>query len=244
MPRYKATIEYDGTFFNGFQKQKNTSNTIQEAVETALLKLTLETVTVFGSGRTDTGVHATGQVIHFDLSKGWSLHNIQRGLNFYLENIAILQVEEVDENFHARFDAIQREYVYTILNRQAFPVLEAHRVWHVKPFLDVIKMQEAAVLLIGQHDFKAFRSNECRSLRTKRTIDYFDVEKRGEKIYCQVKSRSFLHNQVRIMVGTLVWYALGKITLEDIRIALNTGVKHNIGPTAPAEGLCFKNVVY
>ena len=239
MYRYKAIIEYDGLCFNGFQKQQSSKNTVQEIVENALLKLTSENVTLVGSGRTDSGVHAKGQVIHFDLSKQWPLYNLKQGLNFYLENVCVLSVEEVTSDFHARFSAKQRSYEYHILNRSAPPVLEQNRVWHVAQDLDIAKMQEAADLLIGLHNFKAFRSSQCQAERFERTIDAFDVERFNEKIICHIKARSFLHNQVRIMVGTIVWYALGKITLNDIQKALESGVKERIGPTAPPSGLYF-----
>lgn len=245
MPRYKAIIEYDGTFFNGFQKQKLTPQTVQGIIEEAIFKLTSETITICGSGRTDAGVHAKGQVIHFDLSKEWSLHNLKKGLNFYLKYVAILDVEEVDSMFHARFSAVQREYEYVILNRQAFPVLDKNRVWHIPKPLSLDKMQKAAKLFTGTHDFNAFRSHECRALKTERSIETFQIiPKDDQKITCHIKARAFLHNQVRIMVGTLVWYSLEKITKDDILIALQTGIKKNIGPTAPAHGLFFKNVTF
>ena len=242
MPRYKAIIEYDGTYFKGFQKQLSAQNTVQEVIENALFKLTLEVVTLVGAGRTDSGVHAKGQVIHFDLFKPWSSYKLKEGLNFYLEHVCVLCLEDVSEDFHARFGAKQRAYEYHILNRKAYPVLENNRVWHVSQELEVEKMQTAADCFIGFHNFKAFRSASCQSERFERTLDTLCVKRINDKIITSLKAKSFLHNQVRIIMGTLVWYALGKITLQDIQKALATGVKEKIGPTAPPYGLYFVHV--
>jgi len=242
--RYKAVVEYDGCCFCGFQKQNSSLQTVQQLLETAIFKLTSENVVVVGAGRTDTGVHARGQVIHFDLSKEMSLKVLHQGMNFYLEDISVLSLEEVSMDFHARFNAIQRSYEYHIVNRPVKLALEKNRAWHVFYSLDVEKIYEGTKIFLGQHNFSAFKSSRSSDTRSERTIDVFDVVISQDRIVYTVKARSFLHHQVRMMVGTLIWYAAGKITKQNIQDALRTGVKKNIGPTAPSQGLYFMDVLY
>jgi tRNA pseudouridine38-40 synthase len=244
--RFKAVIEYDGSYFHGFQKQSPGTLTVQSALEKAIHALTQEEVTLTAAGRTDVGVHARGQVIHFDLSKDWVPYNIQQGLNFRLgEGAAVVSVSIVDDQFNARFSAIQRRYEYRVISRRMPLVLEKDRAWQVKLPLSIEKMQEAATLFCGVHNFNAFRSSKCKATRVIRALDTFEITQEGEYIICNIKARSFLYNQVRMMMGAVVGYALGKITADDIREALETGVKiKRVIPTAPACGLYFMEVTY
>ena len=243
--RFKAVIEYDGSYFHGFQKQSLGTLTVQSALEKAIYALTQENVTLIAAGRTDVGVHARGQVIHFDLSKKWNPFNLQKGMNFYLERgVGVLSVEEVDEQFHARFSAVQRQYAYHIINRRTPLVLEQGWAWHIPLPLNKEKMQEAAMLFCGSHNFNAFRSAQCQAERVIRTLDEFEIIQNDARLICTLKARSFLQNQVRMIVGSVVWYALDRITAENIIKALETGIKYGIGPTAPAEGLYFMDVRY
>ncbi|USO02307.1 MAG: tRNA pseudouridine(38-40) synthase TruA [Alphaproteobacteria bacterium] len=248
MTRYKAIIEYDGTHFYGFQRQSSKKETVQAFLETALQKLTKETITLAAAGRTDAGVHAKGQVIHFDLSKEWDPYDLRSGLNFYLEYVSVLSVEKVSENFHARFTAKERWYEYHIINRPAKLSLDKYRAWHVFYPLDIQKLHEGAKFFIGVHDFSAFQSasslEEMPEIRIERAIDVFDVQSNNDHIVCTIKARSFLHNQVRMMMGSLAWYAAERISKDVIQTALEKGVKQGLGPTAPPHGLYFMGVKY
>jgi tRNA pseudouridine38-40 synthase len=246
MPRYRLTLEYDGSGFAGWQRQKDVRSvqqTFEEAVQAVSGGLTVETVV---AGRTDAGVHARGQVAHFDLDRDFTTDRLRDGLNFYLrENrIAVLDAAIVDENFSARFSATSRSYLYRILNRRPPPAIEAGQVWHVPVPLDAEAMHIAAQRLLGHHDFNSFRSTECQAKSSLRTLEELNVLQAGEEIHITTRARSFLHNQVRIMVGTLKLVGEGKWSAEDLAAALQKADRRAAGQTAPPEGLCLMRVDY
>ena len=245
MPRYKLTLEYDGAPFVGWQRQTN-GRSAQQAIEEALVRLTGETPTIRGAGRTDAGVHALGQVAHFDLVRAWTGDKIRDGLNAHLrpEPVAILKAEEVAAGFDARYSAIRRHYTYRILIRRAPPVIDRGRVWHVGRPLDAVAMHRAAQKLIGTHDFTTFRSTECQAKSPVRTLDVLSVLKRGNELIVEATARSFLHNQVRSLVGSLKLVGEGKWSAADLEAALNARDRTASGPVAPAEGLYLMRVDY
>lgn len=245
MPRYKITIEYDGTKLAGWQYQRN-GLSVQQCLEEAVEKFSKEKVKVHGSGRTDAGVHALAQIAHFDLDKDFCEHVILRAINHFLKpnKVMLTACEIVDDQFHARFSAKRRNYQYLILNRRYPSVLDMNRVWHVKDDLDLTKMQEAATLLIGQHDFSSFRAVQCQALSPIRTIEEINIQKTGEKIIFNLRAPSFLHHMVRNIVGTLVLVGKGKWEVEDVAKALAAKDRKASGPTAPACGLYFAKVEY
>lgn len=245
MPRYKITTEYEGTGISGWQFQNN-GNSIQQYLEEAILKFSKEQVTVHGSGRTDAGVHALAQIAHFDLEKEYQVHVIQRGINHFLKpnKIIIINCEIVDNEFHARFSAKKRHYQYIVLNRLVPSVLLENKAWHVKEKLDVNKMQEAANLLLGLHDFTSFRATHCQALSPVKTIDEIKIESQDDKIIFYLKAPSFLHHMVRNIVGTLVLVGKGKWQVQDVAKALAAKDRKASGPTAPAQGLYFVKVQY
>jgi tRNA pseudouridine38-40 synthase len=245
MPRYKLTIEYDGTLFYGWQRQDKVP-TIQGTIEAAVKQFSGQTLTLEGAGRTDTGVHATGQVAHLNLTKEWPTYRIVDALNFYLRDtgIAILNAEMVPNEFHARFSAKMRVYHYRILNRRAPHVLEKNRSWHVIKPLNVRAMQEAARAFIGTHDFTSFRSVSCQAKSAIRTLDEFTLIQEGYAITAHIKSRSFLHNQVRIMMGSLHQVGMGEWCVGEIIQALEKRNRVYAGPTAPPWGLYLTEVQY
>lgn len=246
MSRYKILIEYDGTGFHGWQKQKNSTNTVQETIENAFSQLTQEKVSVYGAGRTDTGVHATEQTAHIDLNKNWPLYRIQEGLNYYLKNskCRIIGIDKVSPDFHARFHASLREYKYLILNRQSSSPIYQNRMWHIKKQLDIESMQQGAKILIGTHNFNAFRSVHCQAKNPFRSIESFEVTKKEEIIKTVIQAKSFLQNQVRIMMGTLVEIGLKKISPESLYEMLKEADRKKSGPTAPPYGLYLNKVFY
>ena len=205
MAKYKIIIEYDGTDFVGWQKQEN-GPSIQSSIEDAIKKLTSETVSVFGAGRTDSGVHAKGQVAHFEFSKNISLDNIRDGINQHLRPlpIAILDVKEVNDDFHARFSAKLRTYEYLIINRRAPLTFNKNLAWGIFKKLNINDMKKASSFFLGKHDFNAFRSVDCQSSSAIKTIQSCSIETNDQHIKLNVSAKSFLHSQVRIMVGTLV----------------------------------------
>ena len=245
MARYKLTLEYDGRPFVGWQRQAN-GLSVQEAVETALWTLTGERRVVQAAGRTDAGVHALGQVVHVDLARDWPADKLRAALNAHLRlfPIAAVLVEAVDATFQARFSAVRRHYRYRILNRRAPATLARGRVWHVARALDADAMAQAARHLIGRHDFTTFRAAECQAASPVRTIDAFSVARRDESIVFDVAARSFLHHQVRAMVGSLELVGCGKWRPEDLAAALAACARPRCGPTAPAAGLYFMRVDY
>ena len=244
MPKFKICIEYDGTDFVGWQKQDN-GVSIQEEIEKAVFQLTGETISLFGAGRTDSGVHAIGQVAHFDLIKKFSTDNIRDGLNQYLKPypIAILDAKEVNDNFHARFSAITRTYQYFIINRRVPLTIDQNRAWCVFKKLDIKKMIFESQFFLGKHNFEAFRSIDCQSNSAVKTIDKINITETKKYIVMTISAKSFLHSQVRIIVGTLVEIGKGKIgkSIKDIILQKK---RAEAGITAPACGLYLTEVKY
>jgi tRNA pseudouridine38-40 synthase len=245
MQRWKLTLEYDGGPFVGWQRQ-DTGQTVQQRLEEAAEKLCGCETPVQGAGRTDSGVHALAQVAHVDIAKDLRADQVRDALNFHLrpDPISILEAEPVPDDFHARFSAIGRVYLYRILNRRPPPALDAGKVWHNQRPLDAEAMHEAAQALIGNHDFTSFRSTECQADSPVRTMDRVRVRRAGEEIHIDVAARSFLHNQVRIIVGTLELVGRGKWTPHMVKKALNAKSRSAAGPTAPSEGLYLVSVKY
>lgn len=245
MPRYRLVVEYDGTPFSGWQHQRN-GRSVQEALETALARFLGEEVRVHCAGRTDTGVHATHQVVHLDLSRSWRPDTLRDAANAHLrpQPVAVLDAAEVPDSFHARTSAIRRHYVYRILNRRAPPALERNRVWHVPWRLDAAPMQEAAQSLLGRHDFTTFRASECQANSPVRTLERLDVAREGDEIRIVAAARSFLHSQVRSLVGTLAQAGGGRWSVADVRAALDARDRARCGPLAPPEGLTLVGVDY
>ena len=245
MSRYKITIEYKGTNYVGWQRQDN-GPSVQESLEKCIRQLTNQETQVFGAGRTDSGVHALGQVAHFDLKKDFPLESIKDGLNNYLrsEPISIIEAVEAPDDFHARFSAKKREYSYKIINRSSPLTIERDLAWALSKKLNIKKMQNAANFFIGKHNLNAFRSSHCQSKTTIKNIDQVKIIKEDDEIKINVQAKSFLHSQVRIMVGTLVNVGEGKIEPEEIEIIIKKAKRENAGPTAPAAGLYLLNVMY
>ncbi len=245
MPRYKIGIEYDGGPFVGWQRQ-DTGPSIQAALEDAVFAFSGERAVVRGAGRTDSGVHARGQVGHFDLAVTKPPDEVRGALNFHLKPnpIAVTTVEIAPAGFHARFSATYRRYRYRILNRRARPGIDAGFVWHVPVPLDVAAMADAASVFVGTHDFDSFRSVACQSKSPIKTLELMSVRPDGEEIHIEVGARSFLHNQVRILVGTLQLVGRGQWSRRDVEQALAARDRSRAGPTAPPQGLCFMEVLY
>jgi tRNA pseudouridine38-40 synthase len=245
MQRYKLTIEYDGTHFHGWQRQDGLP-TVQAEVEKAISALSGEEKTIHCSGRTDAGVHALGQVAHVDLARRFEPFELRNGLNHFLRDsgVVVCYVEIVSEDFHARFSSKKRRYHYRILNRPFPLALQKERAWHVVKPLDAVKMQEAANHLIGCHDFSTFRAAECQGMSPVKTLEKLDVNRDGEQINITAVSKSFLHHQVRNMVGTLKLVGEGKWQPGDVKQALEARDRRAGGPTAPAHGLYFVCVDY
>jgi tRNA pseudouridine38-40 synthase len=245
MPRYKLTVEYDGTDFVGWQRQSN-GPSVQEAIETAFAALCGGEVAIRGAGRTDAGVHAIGQVAHADLEREWRPGVLRDALNAHLRprRIAILQADSVAYSFDARFSAVQRHYLYKIINRRSPLTIEAGRVWLVKRKLDAASMHEAAQVLVGRHDFSTFRDAECQAACPVRTLDRLEVVKVGDTIEIRASARSFLHHQVRSMVGSLEHVGAGKWSIADLRAALEACDRSRCGVVAPAAGLYFLRADY
>lgn len=247
MPRFRMTVEYDGTPYVGWQKQEN-GHSVQAALQNGILSLTGETVLVRGAGRTDSGVHAMGQVVHTDLSRAWSPHKLRNALNAHLmtagEKVSVLEVLAVEDTFDARFSARRRHYLYRILNRPSPLALEAKRAWWITRDLDHEAMHAAAQTLVGNHDFTTFRSANCQATSPVRTLDRLDVTRTGELIEIRASAQSFLHNQIRSFAGTLKLAGEGKMTPEDVRAALEARDRSACGPVAPPDGLYFMKVDY
>lgn len=245
MPRYKLTIEYDGTDYVGWQRQDN-GPSIQQAIEQAIGKFCGETVTLHVAGRTDAGVHALGQVAHVDLAKAAATDTVRDAINFHIKPapICVLRAERVDEDFHARFSARERSYVYRIVNRRPPLALDRGRCWWVPVPLDAEAMHAAAQVLVGRHDFTTFRATLCQAKSPLKTLDALDVTRDGEAIRVDTRARSFLHHQVRNMVGSLRLVGEGKWTADDLRAALDARDRSAGGPTAPACGLYLRAVAY
>ncbi len=245
MPRYRLTIEYDGRPYRGFQAQGDLPS-VQGSIEKAVLGFTGETLRIHAAGRTDTGVHATGQVVHLDLTRAWPADVVRDALNAHLrpEPIVVLEAQDVAGDWHARFSATERRYLYRILNRPAPAALDKGRVWHVRKPLDADDMHDAAQALTGQHDFTTFRDMQCQAKSPIKTLDLAAVRREGEEVHVTFASRSFLHRQVRSMVGTLAEVGLGRWTRADLVAALEAKDRTACGPVAPADGLYLTGVGY
>jgi tRNA pseudouridine38-40 synthase len=245
MPRYRLTIEYDGGPFVGWQRQDN-GPSIQGALEDAIEKLSRTRVTVTGAGRTDAGVHALGQVAHFDLDKDFTPDKVRDALNHFLrpDPVVVLDAAAVPGDFHARFSATGRHYLFRILNRRAQPALETGKVWHVQVALDAEAMHEAAQQLLGQHDFTTFRAAECQAQSPVKTLDRLDVCRRADEIHIEASARSFLHHQVRSFVGSLKLVGEGRWLARDLKAALDARDRSACGPVSPPDGLYLVKVEY
>lgn len=249
MPRYALKIEYHGKGFAGWQRQNGPLG-VQEVVERALGRLEPDVGPIFAAGRTDAGVHAMGQVAHVDLAKCWAPFRLQEALNYHLKphRVAIVAVAEVAPDFHARFDAVERRYLYRIVSRLAPLPHEGDLVWRLRHPLDVEAMRAGAQHLIGKHDFTTFRSSICQALSPLKTVDAITIEPldyaHGAAYHLHVIARSFLHNQVRSFVGTLAQVGLGRWAPEDVRAALLACDRAACGPVAPPEGLYLMDVRY
>jgi tRNA pseudouridine38-40 synthase len=245
MTRWKLTLEYDGGPFAGWQRQEN-GPSIQAALEDAILKFCGETAVVTGAGRTDAGVHALGQVAHADIAKMVTGEKLRDALNAHLRPapIAVLRAEESAPEFHARFDATARHYLYRIVNRRSPLTLDRGHAWQVQIALDAGAMHEAAQCLLGNHDFTTFRAAECQAKSPVKTLDRLDVSRHGEEIAIDASARSFLHHQVRSMVGSLKLVGEGKWLPGDMKRALEARDRAACGPVAPAEGLYLVRVDY
>ncbi|HEV2335453.1 MAG TPA: tRNA pseudouridine(38-40) synthase TruA [Stellaceae bacterium] len=245
MPRYLLTIEYCGTGLVGWQRQRN-GLSVQEALETAIENFCGESVRVFGAGRTDAGVHALAQAAHVDLPRAYDPEIIRSAVNHHLRPhaISVIAAEPASADFDARHSATQRHYLYRILNRRAPPALDRFRVWHVAPPLDLAAMQEGARYLVGHHDFSTFRDSLCQAKSPVKTLDALDLTRAGEEIHIAARARSFLHHQVRNMVGTLKLVGLGQWRPEEVARALLARDRRAGGPTAPAAGLTLTLVRY
>lgn len=252
MPRYKLTIEYDGTGLYGWQAQKEFYS-VQAALEAALLKATEKQIEVFGSGRTDAGVHATAQIAHVDIEAEWDEFRLKEAINFYLRQdeklpiarqVVVLKAEKAQDEFNARFDAKRRSYIYRIINRREHLALEQARAWHVPEILDAEKMNKAAQVLVGQHDFTSFRSTECQAKSPVKTLEKIEVIRSGELIEIKVSARSFLHHQVRNIAGSLRLIGNGKWQESDLKAALEAKDRTKAGETAPAHALYLVKVDY
>ncbi|MDR1693823.1 MAG: tRNA pseudouridine(38-40) synthase TruA [Lactobacillaceae bacterium] len=245
--RFKITIEYDGTGLLGWQRQLD-GPSVQEYIETAIYKFSSQIVEVHGSGRTDAGVHALGQVAHFDFDTDMDEFKLREALNAHLKimeaKIAILEVEKVQNDFNARFDTVKRSYIYRILNRRASSPLRENRVWHINYPLDIEKMKEAGRHLLGHHDFSSFRAAACQAKSPEKTLDIIEITKEGDEIVFYFEAKSFLHHQVRNMVGTLKMAGDKSITPKDVKTILEAKDRTKAGITAPACGLYFKQVWY
>lgn len=245
MPRYRLTLEYDGGLFAGWQRQDN-GPSVQAALEAAIASFSGEEVTVTGAGRTDAGVHARGQAAHFDLVKAFPADTVRDALNHFLrpERVAVLTAAVAAPDFHARFSAVARHYRYRIVCRRAPLALDLGRAWHVMRALDAQAMHVAAQGLIGRHDFTTFRAAECQAKSPVKTLDRLNVSADGEDVFIDASARSFLHNQVRSLVGTLKLVGEGKWTSNDVREALDARDRARCGPVAPPDGLYLMRVDY
>jgi len=245
MPRYRLILEYDGGPYNGFQAQAD-QPTVQGSLERAVKAFCAATIRVHAAGRTDTGVHATGQTVHIDLAKDWPAETVRNALNAHLrpEPIVVLDAEVAPEGWHARFSATERRYRYRILNRPSPPGLEQGHVWHVKAPLDAEAMHAAAQALVGHHDFTTFRDLACQAKSPVKTLDVVTVLREGQEVVLVFEARSFLHRQVRSMTGSLAEVGLGRWTAADLKAALDAKDRTACGPVAPADGLYLTGVSY
>ncbi len=245
MTRWKITLEYDGAGFVGWQRQEN-GLSVQQVIEDAVTAFGHQPATVFGAGRTDSGVHAIAQIAHFDLDRETDAPTVREALNYHCKPhaVSVLEAEPVGDDFHARFSATSRHYLYRILDRRAPPALERGRVWHVPVRLDAAAMHEAAQVLVGKHDFSSFRAAACQADSAVKTLDALSVSRAADEVHIAADARSFLHHQVRILAGTLKPVGEAKAGAPDIRRVLEARDRAAAGPTAPAMGLCLVKVGY
>jgi tRNA pseudouridine38-40 synthase len=243
--RWRLTIEYDGEPFFGWQRQAD-GPTVQQVLEEALHRMTGERASFTAAGRTDTGVHALAMPTHVDVTRSLTPHRLREGLNALVRPhpVSIIDVEEVADEWHARFSCLGRRYRYRILTRRAPPALDHGRVWHIPVPLNVAAMSEGAAHLIGRHDFTTFRSAQCQSDSPVKTLDRLDVVQAGEEIHVSAAARSFLHHQVRSMVGCLAMVGRGQWSPDDMRKALEARDRAALGLNAPPQGLYFVEAVY
>jgi len=245
MPRYKLIVEYHGAPFSGWQIQDN-GPSVQGALENAVKAICGEEIRVHGAGRTDAGVHALGQVAHCDIAKPFAPGRLRDGLNAHLRPlpIGVLSAEIVPDNFEARFSAKKRHYLYRIANRRANLALDVGRAWRLPRPLDTDAMHLAAQRLVGKHDFTTFRDSECQAKSPEKTLDQLDVARDGDAVNILTSARSFLHSQVRSMVGSLVWVGEGRWDADDLSAALAARNRAACGPVAPPQGLYLVRVDY
>ena len=245
MTRWRLTVEFDGQPFMGWQRQ-NHGRSVQQALEEAIFRMTGETASVHAAGRTDAGVHALAMPAHVDIARNVTEHRLREGINALIrpDPISVTAVEQVPADWHARFSCIGRKYLYRILNRRAPPALDRGRVWHIALPLDVGAMATSAEMLVGRHDFTTFRSVHCQSDSPVKTLDRLDVKRAGEEIHVEAAARSFLHHQVRSMVGCLALVGRGQWQPEDMRRALKARDRAELGLNAPSEGLYFVEAAY
>ena len=245
MTRYRLTVEYDGGPFVGWQRQDN-GPSVQGALEDAIEGLSGERVTVTGSGRTDAGVHSLGQVAHFDLDREFPAGKVRDAINHFLrpDPVVVLEAAVAPDDFHARFSARQRHYLFRILNRRSPPALENGKVWHISHALDAGAMHAAAQALLGSHDFTTFRAAECQAQSPVKTLDRLDVSRRADEIHIEASARSFLHHQVRSFVGSLKLVGEGKWQPRDLKAALEARDRRACGTVSPPDGLYLVRVDY
>ena len=247
MPRYRLDLEYDGSPYAGWQRQAG-HHSVQAALEQAIEKFSREVVTIRGAGRTDAGVHAAGQIAHVDLERDWPADTVRDAMNAHLqmagEAVSVLAASLVPDDFDARFSAIARHYLYRIVNRRAPLALQARKAWWVPKRLDAQAMHAAAQFLVGKHDFTTFRSIQCQAKSPVKTLDRLEVTRDGDAIEVRASARSFLHNQVRSMVGSLKRVGEGGWTEADLRGALEACDRAACGPVAPPDGLYLMKVDY
>jgi len=243
--RWRLTIEYDGGPFMGWQRQEH-GPSVQQTLEEAIHRMTGELATVHAAGRTDAGVHALAMTAHVDIVKNLTEHRLREGLNALVRRqpVSVLAASHAPDDWHARFSCVERRYLYRILNRRAPPALDAGRVWHIAVPLDAEAMNEGAALLVGRHDFTTFRSVHCQSDSPLKTLDRLDVTRDGEEIHVEASARSFLHHQVRSMVGCLALVGRGQWQPDDMRKALEARDRAALGLNAPPHGLYFVGAVY
>jgi tRNA pseudouridine38-40 synthase len=245
MPRYKLTLEYHGGPFAGWQRQDGLL-TVQGALETALTRLDPAAPSVTGAGRTDAGVHALGQVAHVDLARDWDGFRLAGALNHHLRPhpVAVLKAERAADAFHARFDAVERTYRYRLVDRRAPLTVTAGLVWRISGALDVDAMRAAAATLVGRHDFTTFRAAQCQAASPVKTLDALHVARAGAEVHVVARARSFLHSQVRSLVGALALAGLGRLSDADVAAALAARDRRACPPVAPPDGLYFETVMY
>jgi tRNA pseudouridine38-40 synthase len=243
--RWRLTIEYDGRPFMGWQRQEH-GPSVQQALEEALQRMTGEQTALIAAGRTDAGVHALAMSAHVDVERALTPHRLREGLNALVRPnpISVLDVEQAPDDWHARFSCAGRRYLYRILNRRAPPALDSGRVWHIAVPLDVEAMREGAAHLVGRHDFTTFRSAQCQSDSPVKTLDRLEVSKAGDEIHVTAAARSFLHHQVRSMVGSLAMVGRGQWRPDDMKKALGARDRSALGFNAPPHGLYFVEAIY